>query len=197
MLTRTKRFFSVQELVDLYKAHVLSFVEFRTAAIYHVCDTYLRRLDACQTSFLKEIGLTEETALLEFNLAPLNVRRDVAMLGVLHRTVLGQGPEPLRHLFQADMSVSTRHTRSSENKHDRQLVDMRNQHFLKITRRSAFGLVAVYNKLPQRIVSQETVRVFQSHLQLLVKKQCSLQDVRWTELLSPRVPMYRHPLRSI
>ena len=89
---KTRRFYSESELMLLYKSQVLSYVEYRTPAIYHACSTLLSRLDRQQRRFLRELDISEEEALLTHNLAPLNSRRDIAMLGVIHRTVLGMGP---------------------------------------------------------------------------------------------------------
>ena len=41
-ILRTARYFTDAELLQLYKSKLLSFLEYRTAAIYHVCDTTLR-----------------------------------------------------------------------------------------------------------------------------------------------------------
>ena len=38
--------------------------------------------------------------LLAFNLAPLRARRDIAMLGLIHRAATGKGPEQLKRFFQ-------------------------------------------------------------------------------------------------
>ena len=95
-LLRSRRFFSEAQLVKQYKAHVLPFVEHSTPAVYHAAETLLSVLDRLQVTFLRRIGLTEEEALLRYNLAPLSTRRDIAMLGVLHRTVLGEGPSQFR-----------------------------------------------------------------------------------------------------
>ena len=86
--------------MDLYKARLLSFIEYRTPAVYHACSTRLRRVDRIQERFLKEVGLSAEEALLSFNLAPLSSRRDIAMMGVIHRASMGQGP-PQLHEFSA------------------------------------------------------------------------------------------------
>ena len=94
-LLRTKRFYTDADLIVLYKAHLLSYLEYRTPAIYHATRAVLRRLDAVQRNFLHDIGVDEVTALLHFHLAPLNTRRDIALLGVIHRAVLGKGPHSL------------------------------------------------------------------------------------------------------
>ena len=44
-LLRTRRFYTDADLVVLYKAHLLSYLEYRTLAIYHAARAILRRLD--------------------------------------------------------------------------------------------------------------------------------------------------------
>ena len=92
-LLRTQRFHCDMELINLWKSHILSYIEYRTAAWYHACETSLAPLDRCLTSFLHSIGVDTISALMKFNLAPLTARRDMAMLAIIHRTVLQQGPE--------------------------------------------------------------------------------------------------------
>ncbi len=88
-LVRTRRFYTDADLIVLYKAHLLSFLEYRTPAVYHASRAILIRLDAVQSKFLRDVGVDEVAALAEFHLAPLQVRRDIAMLGLIHRTALG------------------------------------------------------------------------------------------------------------
>ena len=52
----------------------------------------LQRIDQTQLRFLREIGCTEPRALLQFRLASLESRRDIAVLGRLQRIVLGLAP---------------------------------------------------------------------------------------------------------
>ena len=80
-LWRTRCYYTDADLITLYKAHLLSFLEYRTPAIYHATRAVLSRLDAVQSKFLNDIGVDEVTALDVFHLAPLSVRRDIAMLG--------------------------------------------------------------------------------------------------------------------
>ena len=99
-LLRARRYYCDADLIILYKAHILSFLEFRTPAIYHARRDALSRLDKVQSRFLRKAGMDEVSALMHFNLAPLQMRRDIAMLGVLHRAALGEGPPQLKELFQ-------------------------------------------------------------------------------------------------
>ena len=104
VILRTRRFHSVPELIHLYKSQVLSYIEYRTPAVYHACSTFLERVDRQQRRFLRALDLSEEQALSEYRLAPLSARRDMAMLGLIHRTVLGQGPVHFR-IFSGSTSV--------------------------------------------------------------------------------------------
>ena len=44
IILRTQRFYNDRDLVNLYKAQILSFIEFRTSSIYHACPSTLAPL---------------------------------------------------------------------------------------------------------------------------------------------------------
>ena len=90
----------MKQLPKLYKSHVLGFVGCRTSALYHASAAVLAPLDKLQEWVLRDLGLSEEEALEHFSLAPLGVRRDIAMLGVVFRAVLQKGPPQLRSFFK-------------------------------------------------------------------------------------------------
>ena len=83
-ILRCRRVFKTSELVRLYKAHVLSYVESRTPAIHHAARTTLDAIDRVQKRFLQSIGVTELEALTEYRLVLLSARRGMAMLGLLN-----------------------------------------------------------------------------------------------------------------
>ena len=80
-MLKTAPFFTDGELINLYKSQLRSYLEYRTATLYHACDTLLAPLDAFQQKLLRELCISEEDALFNFNLAPLSSRRNIAMLG--------------------------------------------------------------------------------------------------------------------
>ena len=98
-LLRTKRFFTDAEIIQVFKAHVLSFIEYRTPAIAHATPSLLQPLNDILTRLLVRLGVAHEEALFHFNLAPLETRRDIAQLGVIHRAALRQGPNRLHYMF--------------------------------------------------------------------------------------------------
>ena len=123
---------------------------------------------------------------VEFNLAPLAVRRDIAMLGLIHRTALGKGPPQFAEYFR----------RCGSGKHKFSMHDPRTDCKASLIKRSALGLVAIYNLLPPDLVSTKSVVTFQKGLQNLVSTSAKAGHPKWTEMLSPRLPLPTHPLVS-
>ena len=87
-ILRTRRFYCDLELVLHFKSHVLSYLEYRIAGIYHAITTALTPLDRILDRLLRDINMSATEALLNCNLAPLSSRRDIAMLDIIHRVVL-------------------------------------------------------------------------------------------------------------
>ena len=181
-LLRTRRYYTDSDLIVLYKAHLLSFLEYRTPAVYHATRAVLNRLDSVQTKFLKNVGVDEVTGLVEFHLAPLCVRRDIAMLGLIHRTVLGKGMPQFAEHFRAGRQ--------------QRLHDPRNDCAAPLIRRSVFGLCAVYNLLPPQIVAMKSVSAFQRGVQDMVCNLAKSGHPQWREMTSPRIALSTHPLVS-
>ena len=98
-LLNVRRFVTIPELFQLYKAQIISFIESSTLGIFHAAPSVLDRVDRVQRRFLREIGFTEAEALERFRLAPLPCRREIAMMGALHKVALGIAPPHLAALF--------------------------------------------------------------------------------------------------
>ena len=162
---------------------MLSYLEYRTPAIYHATRAILCWLDAVQTTFLTDIDVDEVTALTVFRLAPLCARRDMALLGIIHRTVLGKGPDQFREFFKLeDQSMA--------------LQDPRRTSKSPLMKRSILGLIAIYNLLPARIRAAESVPIFQKGLQDFIITFAAAGFPQWSEVLSPRLPLSTHPLAT-
>jgi hypothetical protein len=177
----------------MYKSHLLSFVEYRTPAIYHAIRAVLCRLDHVQSIFLREVGINEQTALLKHNLAPLSTRRDIAMLGLIHRTVLKKGPLHFRDHFVREASPPPGVRRH----HSRHVVDPRLTCHGRAIARSALGLVAVYNQLPPYVAMLGDVSTFQTALQRIVKARAIEGHSDWAQSLCPRLPLASHPILCV
>ena len=174
-------------MVQMYKSRVLSYIEAGSVAFFHAAPSILDPLDRIQSRFLRFLGISIETAFLEYNLAPLSVRRQIAALGLIHRCVLKKAPGALLDFFyQTDAHVPVHNTRLEASKHDRQIFDLADGGKSQLFKRSVFGNVRVYNRLPQHVVNATSVSMFQKFLQFAVRRCLRQRGARhsWTHLLS-------------
>ena len=181
---RSRRYFTTTQLVTLYKSHVLSYLESSTGAFYHAAPTHLGLIDHVQEVLLRELGLTAEEALFNHRLAPLSTRRDCAMLGVIHRAVLGFGPPQFLDWFPLAPAVVRPATRLNARRHNKQVVDFCDWNHPTLLARSVLGLVREYNLLPQATVDAPTVKEFQSRLQRLVRNEAQRGSSSWSRCLA-------------
>ena len=195
-LLRAAKYHCDADLVLLYKSRLLGYLEYRTPALYHASDTTLQALDKVQEKLLRVVGCTEREALQHWNLAPLSTRRDIALLGLVHRTVLGKGPKHFGRFFQRKAPAQPSFwTRAAERRHDKQLEEVVYPNCPELLRGSALGLVRVYNWLPADTVRATTVKEFQFNLQNLVRERARSNCKDWVRTFSPRLPWWNHPLR--
>ena len=187
-LLRARAFFTTPELMHLYKAQVLSFIESSTPGIYHAAASVLSRVDRVQDRFLRNVGLDDVSALVDYRLAPLCARRDIAMLGVLHKIALGKAPKPLAALFPligvVDEPMAQRRVRGWKPRHSRQLFTEATFESTDVMQHSLFGSVHLYNKLPQCTVDAPSARAFQGRLQAVLKMLASSGTEGWQRLFS-------------
>ena len=161
-------------------------VETHSGAISHAPDYLLDKFDSAQRHFLNEVGVTETEAFKEYNFAPPKFRRDIGVLGFLHKRVLGKNHPDIQRLlpFHFDVFGSLR-----PGEHDKQLyghiLDVQQQHSLHS--RSIFGMVYVYNRLPQNVVNCKTVSTFQRHLTLEAREKCQDGNENWIHSFSCRL----------
>ena len=145
------------------------------------------RLDNLQTHFVKSLGLTEEDAFTNFNLAPLCVRRDIGVLGLLHKIKLGLCHSDFRDVFLFD-DVPRRTTRHNARRHAWQFKeeDGKTLYF----NHSIFGAVKVYNVLPKHTVRSNSVKSLQRLLTREAKFQCQNNNLNWKKNYSCRYHFY-------
>ena len=180
-LFRVSRHYAKDAMVRLFKSQILSFVEGATPAIYHACPSTLRPLDDLFQSFLDHIEISPEIAILEYRLAPMCMRRDIAMLGLLHKVSLGIAPKPLMALLgqQPQNLYAQRFVVRPERLHSRQLHDPVEVSHPAIIRRSVFGLIKVYNNLPEDVVAATSCKMLQGKLQQLAQSAANDLMPNW------------------
>ena len=185
-ILRPRRFFSTKQLINLYKCQVLSYIEAGVPGYYHAASSIIYSLDRMQIRLLRELAISETDALHKFNLAPLNTRRNIAMLGLFNRIYLGSAPSQLIKLFPFQVNTSRRYfTRLDSRRHPFQFVEPR--FYTDIYRRSLFGLTVIYNLLPRTVVNAITISRFLQLLQKDVKTSALQQLPNWKFLFSSEI----------
>ena len=98
MQLRSKRPFSTENWIVQYKQQVLSFIESAVVPYTTSLELYLGSWMGCRED---SYGINDETAFMGVSLAPLSMRRDIAMLGILHRATISEGPVQFQKYFTA------------------------------------------------------------------------------------------------
>ena len=98
-LLRTRNKYCIESMMHQYKSHIWSVMEYSNGCILHTTGSQLERLDSVQRRFLHGLQINEEIAFQQFNLAPPILRRDIGMLGLLHKIVLGLAHPAFSVLF--------------------------------------------------------------------------------------------------
>ena len=65
-------------------------MEQHNGAIFHAAVSILQKLDSVQKNFLDELDVSASTAFLKCNFAPPKLRRNIGVLGLLYKRVLGK-----------------------------------------------------------------------------------------------------------
>ena len=89
-ILRTRGYYSVPDLITQFKTHIWGLMEVNMGGYFHACASLLDKLDHAQNRFVCELGLSAAEAFLEFNFAPPKVRRNIAILNLLHKRVIGK-----------------------------------------------------------------------------------------------------------
>ena len=114
-LVKIKHMYDVSRMLDQFKAHIWSKMEYYNGAILLAGEVQLRKLDKMQRGFLYELGLDDKIAFVNYNLAPPSIRRAIGMLGFLHKRVLGECHPAVKEFFPMRLSTEYRyHSRMLE-----------------------------------------------------------------------------------
>ena len=177
-LLRTRGHYGATDLLTQFKIHIWGIMECHSGGIFHACTSSLDRLDRCQKHFVEEIGLAESVAFIDYNFAPPVLRRNIGILGMLHKRVLGQCHPDFDTLLPWFVQ---RFGYTIQGKHDKQLYNHRLEVQLQhgLFQRSIFAVVDFYNDLPQQIVDCPSVNSFQKQLTKIARERCQVNNPSW------------------
>ena len=105
-ILRTRTYYGISELINQFKTHIWGLIEMHSGAYFHAATSLLDKIGQVQRSFLHKLGVSEEHAFLNHNFAPTILRRNIAILGLLHKRVLGKCHPMFERLLPCTRSVS-------------------------------------------------------------------------------------------
>ena len=117
----------------------------------------------------------------------------IGMLRCIHKAVLQQGFLALWQFFRKTMRPSAASMRRGL-RHRFQIMEWPGCN-MEIMRRSALGIIKVYNFLPQEVVDKANAKSFQSALTQMLRDRADGGNEQWRLFLSPRYKLFKsHPL---
>ena len=160
-------------------------MECQNGGIFHASSSILEKLDSVHFKFLRDIDVHPAEAFLDFNFAPPTLRRNIGILGMLHKRVLGLCHPMFQTLlpFCSDVPGC-----DYQGNHNRALYGHLHEVKFQLVLffRSIFAMTYVYNHLPQYIIDCKNVSLFQRELTKIVRKACEDGDPDWAERFSCR-----------
>ena len=142
IILRTRGYYNITELIDQFKTHVWDLMEVQNGVIFHASDYLLSKLDRIHANFLMELGVEQSDAFMNFNFAPPDLRRNIGILGMIHKRVLGRCHPVFQKLLPFKSEMDGEHAVGA---HDKQLWNHFNEmHFQHILySKSIFDAVTV------------------------------------------------------
>ena len=109
---------------------------------------------------------------------PPKLRRNIGVLGLLHKRVLGKCHPSFETLLPW---WTTRFAAARGLGHNKQLYghNVEVSHHQAIFNRSIFAMVDIYNNLPQYVVDASSVSAFQKYLTQIARKRCQIGNADW------------------
>ena len=118
-------------------------------SVLHFLDK--KKIAHNQEQFLHEIGVTTAQTFLNYNFAPTELRRNIAILGLLHKRVLGLCHPSFERLLPW---YTQRFETGRGFGHNKQLYGqwLESTQQTALFNKSVFCMVDIYNNLPQYVV---------------------------------------------
>jgi len=179
--------YSLNTMLNQFKTHVWSHLEYSNGALLLAKPAERRRLDKVQRGFLYEIGLNDEEAFINYNFGPPSLRRAIGILGFIHKRVLCKcHPALVQALPYVSDMTGRYHSRSLESFYD-QVSTCWPLYF-----RSLWAYVNIYNRLSQGLVDTECIPTFQGKLTQIAKLRAQHGDPKWREAFQSEADVLLH-----
>ena len=161
-ILRTRAYYNVPDLIGQLKTYIWPLIEVHNGGYFHATSSMLDKIEHAQSRFLKELEVSPEQAFLDFNFAPPRIRRNIAVLGLIHKGVLSKCHPTYERLLS--WYAERFSEASSIPCHTKQLYghNVEISHQRSLYNKSIFAMVDIYNNLTQSIVDSQSVSSFQT-----------------------------------
>ena len=174
-LLRLKDFYPLSVMLDQYKSHIWGITEYSNGVIFMAPPCQARRLDKLQRWYLRELGISDQDAFVTHNFAPPSLRRNIGLLGFLHKRVLGEcHPALCQALPFGPPHIAARYHSNHLDTRSGEVVS-----HARLYERSLYAYIRVYNRLPQALADSPSVSCFQARLTHLAKQQAKESNDNW------------------
>ena len=183
-LLRLRSYYSKKEMFAQFKTHVLPLLESAGGAIYHAASSLLDQPAHVQHKCCRDMDTSDTAAFIDHNLAPLNMRRDIGLLGMLYKCAHRTAQPALLNLFPRH-HVADRSSTRFQQSHSFHSRPVRPQtHSNDGSMRFCFGLsvsfvAGRYDPRPDGLQVSTTIDRAR-------KNKCRMQTPAWQEYVSPR-----------
>ena len=110
----TRGIYNQTQMLDQYKTHVWDLIKYHNVVLLHACASQLQRIDSMQRGYVQELNLTEGSVFIHYNFAPPCLRRDIGLLGFLHKRTLGQCHVAIINFFPSKPHAHPWHDKQME-----------------------------------------------------------------------------------
>ena len=87
-MLRIANLYTKTDMIQQFKTHIWGYFEYSCGSILYATENQLQKIDNIQTRFLRHLNIDEDVAFLEYNFAPTMLRRDIGILGFIHKRIL-------------------------------------------------------------------------------------------------------------
>ena len=174
-LLRLKDFYSLPVMLDQYKSHIWGITEYSNGVIFMAPPCQVRRLDKLQKWYLRELGISDQDAFVTHNFAPPSLRRNIGLLGFLHKRVLEEcHPAFCQALPFGPSNIAARYHSNHLDTRCGEVIS-----HARLYERSLYAYIRVYNRLPQALADSPSVSCIQARLTHLAKQQAKESNDTW------------------
>ena len=185
-LLRFRGYHNVPQLIMHFESHIWGLMEAETGDNFTASDFFTRKHPSCPKPFLRELSISVEQALSKFIFVAPRIRRNICVLDMFHKRVLGKCHPSFNLLLPWH---SSRFDVPRAFGHDKQLYghNVEEIYCQSLWDRLISAIIDAYNILPQHNYDASSAKIFQQFLIHIVRTRCQQDNQNWPSSFCGRV----------